>query len=151
MLSALFHDVNHTGVKYTDDINVVLAIKSLREFWFNFIDEEVDTDIDINEVCSIISTTEYPYTIESNELTQKQKILRDADLLQSLEPNWIQQVIMGLCQEMNIPIEDMIKGQRDFLSSIEFNTAWCMFYKKNNWGGVMNKLNKLETIYKIQL
>lgn len=151
LLAALFHDVNHTGGKDTDDINVGLAIKSLREFWFNFIDEKVDTDIDINEVCSIISTTEYPYTLDSNELTQKQKILRDADLLQSVEPNWIQQVIMGLCQEMNIPVEDMIKGQREFLSSIEFNTAWGMYHKNNNWGGVMDKLNKLEILYKIEL
>jgi hypothetical protein len=146
LMAALFHDVNHSGGKETDDLNVKVAKLTVLDFINDY-----DIDIDGDEVCRIIDATQYPYVIEPEDMDLKQQIIRDADLLQALEPNWIQQIIMGLSEEMNIPIEVMISGQRKFLMNAQFNTNWGIFWKEQRWKEVKEKLDKLEKLYNLDI
>ena len=84
-------------------------------------------------MCRIIDATQYPYILEPDEMDLKQQIIRDADLMQVFEPNWIQQLMLGLCSEMDIPMDKMIPGQKDFLMKAQFNTNWGIFWKEQRW------------------
>lgn len=144
LLAALFHDVNHSGGKQNDEWNVRRAEETVTKFI-----EEFCSDIDSDEVCRIIKATQYPYIIEPEDMDLKQQIIRDADLLQALEPNWIQQIIMGLSEEMNIPMDAMITGQKSFLMNAQFNTNWGIFWKEQRWKDVKQKLDKLDKLYNL--
>jgi hypothetical protein len=146
LLAALFHDVNHSGGKETDDVNVKVAKLTVLDFINDY-----DIDIDGDEVCRIIDATQYPYVIEPKDMDLKQQIIRDADLMQVFEYNWIQQNMMGLCSEMGITMDKMIPGQRQFLMSAQFNTNWGIFWKEQRWKGVKEKLDKLEKLYNLEL
>ncbi len=100
LFAALFHDVNHSGGKETDDVNVINAKRVVHNFCHNY-----NIDIDAHEVCRIIDATQYPYVLEPEEMDLKQQIIRDADLMQVFEYNWIQQNMMGLCSEMGITMD----------------------------------------------
>lgn len=141
LLAAIFHDVNHTAGEQKDKINVAIAKDSVSEFI-----STQNIDIDTKLVCEIIDATEYPYVIPGNELTPLQAIIRDADLLQTTEPNWIHQVILGLSKEMNIRFFDLMVGQRKFLESAEFNTEWGKDMKKLYWPSVMKQFEMLERV-----
>ena len=85
LFAALFHDVNHSGGKETDDVNVINAKRAVHNFCHKY-----NIDIDAHEVCRIIDATQYPYVLEPEEMDLKQQIIRDADLMQVFEYNWIQ-------------------------------------------------------------
>jgi hypothetical protein len=147
LLAALFHDVNHSGGKETDDVNVEEAKTTLRWFVEEFYSDTLDSD----EICRIIHATQYPYIIEPEDMDLKQQIIRDADLMQVFEYNWIQQNMMGLCSEMGITMDKMIPGQKDFLMGAQFNTNWGIFWKEQRWKDVKNKLDKLEKLYNLDI
>lgn len=146
LMAALFHDVNHSGGKETDDFNVINAKKTVHNFCHN-----KNIDIDAHEVCRIIDATQYPYVIEPEEMDLKQQIIRDADLMQVFEYNWIQQNMMGLCSEMGITMDKMIPGQKAFLMGAQFNTNWGIFWKEQRWKEVREKLDKLEKLYNLDI
>ena len=146
LMAALFHDVNHSGGKETDDVNVITAKKTVHNFCHKY-----NIDIDAHEVCRIIDATQYPYILEPEELDLKQQIIRDADLMQVFEYNWIQQNMMGLCSEMGVTMDKMIPGQRDFLMKAQFNTNWGIFWKEQRWKDVKEKLDKLDKLYNLDI
>tara|TARA_R110002020_G_scaffold366045_1_gene578153 strand:- start:96 stop:713 length:618 start_codon:yes stop_codon:yes gene_type:complete len=124
LLAALFHDVNHSGGEKPDSENIEMSKDALRQFL-----SENDFYVDVEEVCNIINSTQYPYVMETEELSLKQSIIRDCDLMQVLEDNWIQQNMIGLSEELSISMEDMINGQTKFLDSVSFITDYG---KKHN-------------------
>lgn len=146
LMAALFHDVNHSGGKSTDDVNVSTAKETVTKFI-----EEFCSDIDSTEVCRIIDATQYPYVIEPEDMDLKQQIIRDADLMQVFEYNWIQQNMMGLCSEMGITMDKMIPGQKAFLMGAQFNTNWGIFWKEQRWKDVKKKLDELDKLYNLVL
>lgn len=146
LMAALFHDVNHSGGSETDDVNVQRA-----KFVVSHVIDNYDIDIDKDEVCGIIDVTQYPYVVQVEGMNLKQLIIRDADLMQVFEYNWIQQNMMGLSQEMNIPLGKMISGQKDFLNGAQFNTDWGLFWKEQRWRDVKDKLTMLEELYNMEI
>jgi hypothetical protein len=146
LMAALFHDVNHSGGKSTDDINVKVAKETVTKFI-----EDNFLAVDSTEVCRIIDATQYPYIIEPSDMDLKQQIIRDADLMQVFEYNWIQQNMMGLCEEMGITMDKMIPGQKQFLMGAQFNTNWGIFWKEQRWKEVKEKLDKLEELYNLEV
>jgi hypothetical protein len=146
LMAALFHDVNHSGGEFRDDVNVQMAKETVTKFIVQFCDH-----INSDEVCRIINATEYPYVIEPEVMDLKQQIIRDADLMQVFEPNWIQQLMLGLCLEMGITMGEMIPGQRDFLMKSQFNTTWGTFWKEQKWKEVKQKLDKLDKLYNLDI
>jgi len=148
LIASLFHDVNHSMGTDTDDVNVQNSIKLLSEF-YGVSDVDVQNSFDLEYAISIIEATQYPYVINSGELSESQKIIRDADLLMFTEDSWFQYVILGLRKEMNISkIEDMLNGQIKFISNVKMNTDWGRDIYDNKIGSHISRLNGLLELYK---
>lgn len=130
LAAALFHDYDHTCGKEDDFENIQRAIKSFQEKneqynWFA--DEE--SQIIIN----LIKSTEFPHKKSSKGLLEQQ-ILRDADLLQTLEDDaeiWIQ----GLFEEQGL--------ETTYDESIYF----MLSHVETEWG--KKKILGIETRYHI--
>lgn len=116
LIAALFHDFNHSGGKLKDSENVKNAILAFEE-------HSKQPKEDNLKIIEIIKATEYPYVISEDKLNIYQKIIRDADLLQSFEDNYIQQITIGLgMQEMGLDVKSILIGQENFLKNIKFHT-----------------------------
>ncbi len=139
-LAALFHDVNHSGGELHDDENIQLAKSAFVLFT---IQEGIDITL-AEEVRTLIEATEYPYVKPNSNTSQFEKIIRDADMMQQFEYNWIGQTTLGLASENKISIIDFIPKQRHFLESIIFLTKTANKFKKNNWIQTMNEFRVLE-------
>jgi len=146
LIAAIFHDANHSGGKKTDDLNIKNSKKIIKEFV-----ESEEIDVNLESVNKIIDATEYPYIIDNKHLNISQKIIRDADLMQIYEYNWIQQIIGGLSKELNMEFIDFIKPQRKFLDGIKFNTDWGKQLKKDKWKDFMKQFKMLENACSVKL
>lgn len=143
LLAALFHDFNHSMGKEKDDVNIKEAKKGLKKF---INDENLDLDLDFMD--EIINATQYPYVIESKDLNIYQSIIRDADMCQIFEYDWLRQNIFGLSTELNLKPIEFLKGQRKFLEGIDFLTDYGKFLSKNYFNEVMEEFEILEDIIK---
>ena len=119
LLAALFHDVDHSEGKLKDNINIENAISQLYNFATRF---NLSVEFVFN-VALIIKATEYPYTIEDDNLNMLQEIIRDADMMQLFEPNWIQQNIIGLGKELGFTYQEFIPKQKQFMENLKFITT----------------------------
>lgn len=146
LLVAIFHDVNHSGGKKSDEENIKEAKKVMKKFI-----ESEDVDVNIDAMNEILDATQFPYVIESKDLNIRQAIIRDADIMQIYQYNWIQQNISGLAQELNMNFIDFLKPQKKFMDSAEFNTNWGRELKKEKWGNVNKQFKMLEDACSVQL
>jgi len=144
-LAALFHDVNHSGGKLKDDENIANAIFAFEDFAAEYMDLADNNDVKVmDEAILLIQATEFPY-VKPNSITNHfEKIIRDADMMQAFENNWINQTTLGLASESNTPIKDFIPKQRNFLESITFITKTANKIKEERWSEVMNQFRILE-------
>ena len=142
LLTAIFHDFNHSAGKKKDDENIKVAKAEIRKF----IELEKIEGIDLEEVDSLLDATQFPYVLEKKDLNIKQAIIRDADLMQIFEYNWIQQNIFGLATELNLGIFEFLKSQKKFLENCEFNTDYGRELKEEKWKQVMREFDALEKI-----
>jgi len=118
VIAAIFHDFNHSGGKLKDKENVQNAINA-------FLSMSLE-DQDVSDlVVEIIKATEYPYVIPEEEFTIYQQIIRDADLMQTFEKNYLQQNWLGLTQEMNLDMLTCLKGSEIFWSNVKFHTEYA--------------------------
>lgn len=118
LISALFHDYNHTGIKGDDSINIQRSFDALDKYLL-----EEDTPY-IDEIKSTIMATKYPYT--DQQFKENELILRDADQSQTFSSVWIQSILYGLGKELEMSHEQMIKLQKPFLENMKFYTKWGM-------------------------
>jgi len=122
-LAALFHDFNHSGGQLADSQNIINALLALDGF---FITHPVyNKEVDKVSISNIIKATQYPYVISDDVLSIEQKIIRDADLLQTFEEDWITMIMFGLRKEMKKSMVEMIKIQVGFLENMKFYTKWA--------------------------
>jgi hypothetical protein len=117
-LAALFHDFNHSGGKLKDHENIDRAIVGLEYFLSN----EYEPGVDIDNITSIIEATEFPH--KNINLTNLQKIIRDADMLSSITDNWFEQMV-ALSSEFKKSLTNFIPIQINFVNSVEFYTPYC--------------------------
>lgn len=108
----------------------------------------IKTELKDKMTKQILDATQYPYVIESDKLDEFQAIIRDADLTQVFESNWIYQNIFGLSKELNVTPMEFMKGQRKFLESVKFNTVYGEQLMKKKWSQVMKEFELLEKILK---
>ena len=74
---------------------------------------------------ALIQATHYPYRVPSESLDLPARIIRDADVGQTLTAAWIQQVIFGLAAEWGKTPRELLEMQAPFLSRLEFGTEWA--------------------------
>ena len=144
LVAALFHDYNHSMGRRDDAYNVAQAKKGL-EF---FVKNVTWKDFDLDFLNSILDATQFPYIIKGDDLNPYQAIIRDADLMQIAEPDWISHVILGLVEEMHYPLKDLMVGERNFLQNMEFHSAYGKMMQKTFGKQVWNDFKKLEKILK---
>jgi hypothetical protein len=119
LIAAMFHDFDHRGVPGDDSLNIDLAVKSVEKYII------AQDQPFLQDIQNIIQNTQFPYTGSSEHLSLCSQIIRDADISQSLDPAWLQQVIFGLAAEWKRSPIDVLQGQVKFTESINFCTAWA--------------------------
>ncbi|MFM2395252.1 MAG: hypothetical protein RLZZ546_3235 [Bacteroidota bacterium] len=112
VLAAIYHDFNHSQGAKKDDENIKEAIKALKKY----VEDNTDT------IEELIKATQYPYVIEDKDLSPLQKIIKDADVMQIFEDNYIQQVILGLSTELKMSVKDFLGMQSKFLDNLKYYT-----------------------------
>lgn len=146
LIAAIFHDVNHTVGKEKDDVNVQNSKNVIKKFV-----QQEKIDVDIDYINKLLDATQYPYVIESADLDLRQSIIRDADLMQVFEYNWIHQNIAGLSSELKMDFLDFVQPQRKFLESASFNTDWGKSMYKDKWNDVMKQYEMFERACNVNL
>jgi hypothetical protein len=146
LIAAIFHDVNHTIGKEKDDVNVQNSKDAIKKFV-----KQEEIDADTNYMNKLLDATQYPYVIEGKDLDLKQGIIRDADLMQVFEYNWIHQNISGLSSELKMDFLDFVQPQRKFLESAAFNTDWGKGMHKDKWGDVVKQYEMFERACNVEL
>lgn len=123
VLAALFHDFNHSAGQEEDSINIARALVGLNRFCdIHHVDEKI-RDLAIEN----IRVTQFPFVFEPATLAQK--IIRDADILQSLEPNRVEVLVDGLRKEIEVKLKRKIsrsefcENQVSFLEGIKLYTT----------------------------
>lgn len=123
LIAALFHDFNHSGGEYLDTENINRALLGYTECCLikNIIPSEV--------VKKLIIVTEYPYKKDPDTLLEK--VIRDADLMQSTMPFGYEMCITRLGQEVSksrsrvMSEIEILEGQIDFMNKVVFWTKWA--------------------------
>lgn len=118
LIAAVFHDFDHLGKADPDQRNIDRAIHGLRR---HIAPEDV---AHLATIEALIQATHYPYTVQSERLDLPARIIRDADLGQTLTAAWIQQVIFGLAAEWGKTPLELLEMQAPFLSKLKFSTDW---------------------------
>lgn len=144
-LAGLFHDFDHSQGKLPDNVNVRMALEAFS-LWSLSYNGDVQFDSMLVERCII--STQYPYTVSNEKMLEGNfipgLIIRDADMMQCLHPNWMQQVLFGLGQEFGKNFFEMVDGQIAFLDSLQPNTE----YLKDVW--LEQKPNLLKSLRQLQ-
>lgn len=123
ILAAIFHDFDHTAGKADDDVNIQRALAGLNRFAeIHRLDEEL-----LKLAIENIQVTQFPFIYTPQ--TTAQKIIRDADLLQSLEPNREEVLVTGLRKELEVKFKRKItrgefcENQVKFLDGLKLYTT----------------------------
>lgn len=113
-LAALFHDFNHLAIGAPDDENIDCALVGFDDFSRVSQYYKIDNP---ERVKDLIRITQYPFVEDPRNVSEQ--IIRDADLLQFTEPNWLEQ-LLGLRAEIakNSSIFEFVDGCIKFYSSI---------------------------------
>jgi hypothetical protein len=141
-LGALFHDFNHSGGKLSEPENIENAKAGFNEFAMQ---ENLSANIMVL-VNGIIEATEYPYNVNlpHSKCTKLQKIIRDADMMQQYECNWVSQSTLGLAKEAGQDPKKFIPYQRRFLEELKFLTKAAQKFKEEHWSRVVHEFRVLE-------
>lgn len=119
MCAALFHDFGHTG-KRPDSINIDIAVEGMRNAKPV---QDYYSAPSIEEIAETIRCTEFaPEGFPVAPTTYIQRVIRDADLMESMEPHCIDYVVMALAEEMGVTVEEAIPKQIEFMRGVEMHT-----------------------------
>jgi hypothetical protein len=148
LMSGMFHDMNHSMGKESDEVNVKNAIAAFKTFYeinIDMLKSEVDPDI----VESMLKATQYPYVIPDSKLSLHQQLIRDCDLMVILEPDWFQNIMVGLGQEIGITdISKIVGVNKGFHENIEMRTEWAKKKYKEEWPDFLSDLTKINNLLK---
>lgn len=129
-IAALFHDHNHSGGMYKDDVNIEVALDAVNRLMNSWVCTDYMSDTQLETVCDIIRCTTYMngrFPIEPKNILER--CMRDADLCSIYSPEG-QQLLHGLPVELNVAnpkikplhsmetreeIDEYLKHNADFL------------------------------------
>ncbi len=119
LIAAIFHDFNHSGkMNGNDDLEIEASVRAMKKYLHS---EDLGREKGIE---GLIRATQFPYQDTSLELSLLKRIMRDADMSQSLSTAWIQQTLIGLPREMGLDIVEFLKTQESFLGNLKFYSEW---------------------------
>lgn len=147
LLAALFHDVNHSQGVDTDKHNVIIAINTFIEFTNTLDSENV---CDEQAIILLIKTTQYPYTVDV--ITMSQKIIRDADLMQSIKLDTLfGHNVCGLKTEIgkDLQWDDFLKRNSSFLLNVEMLTPYMINKYNNTKQQIQEYIIELEKLFNV--
>lgn len=113
LTAAIFHDYGHSGGKKVDYENVAIAVDRVNLC--------IDDKRRAAKICRMIESTVYPFTEQIVPYPAEIKILRDADLTQSLMPDW-EKMYRGLQLEVSL-------GKGQVINDAEWCNMTNEFYK----------------------
>lgn len=130
ILAAAFHDAGHAGVIEPDIVNVSRSIVLAHDFLVSTGIHGRGTDpvtVDVALMLETLQSTQYPF--KRAPLNEYQAILRDADLLQILEPTWFDDIYSNMYQEFiegtpTLDFKVFCKNEMDFISNAKFYSTW---------------------------
>lgn len=120
LIAAMFHDFDHPGMAGHDDLNIERAIRGLTKYI------QPEDSEQLPYIAEIIRATQFPYTAPSGSLSLPAQIIRDADMSQATNQEWVQQVIFGLAGEYGKRPIETLEGQVGFCANIQFCTQWAV-------------------------
>lgn len=139
MVAGMFHDMNHSGGEEEDEVNISIALAALDQVG-GTLDSRFYAGFTEN-VERVIQVTQYPFVLDPEYLDEK--IIRDADMLYSLEANGVRIIMEGLRSEMvhkfgNMPVrKNWYEMRLAFIDGIEIFTEsakqiWADGIEANN-------------------
>lgn len=120
MIACLFHDFQHTG-RRPDSVNIELAVKGMREC--AAVHEAVHS-FDIQFIERLIRVTEFPFVNEPKDSLER--IIRDADMMESFEPFHIKTILYDLRHEL-IGVQGYVTPEQACQKQSEFAKNTQMF------------------------
>ena len=117
LIAAMFHDYAHSGSMGNDRVEVDRSIAEVKKHLL-----PRDSDLMV-EIATLVRATQFPH-IECKQ-SLGVDIIRDADISQLFDDEWVQQVIFGLSMEMHITPLKMLQNQLVFIPAITFHTQWA--------------------------
>ena len=151
LVSALFHDFNHSAGRFDDETNVNTAIAGLRECMNVCLVENEIRESYFIKCSEIIKATQYPYIINDEDLSIHQRILRECDILVILYDDCITQNIMGLAAEMhqNIIEEFFVKYLEFIFKAVNnFKLNYSIDTWKENSEDFLKEMDTFAKIFK---
>lgn len=122
LIAAIFHDYGHSGDgTKSDSFNIQRAIKGAKRHI------HPSDKIHLALIIDLIRATEWHGEVGHNILEDNMliAILRDADMSQTFDNAWMQQVIFGLGTEKKLSPREMLQAQLPFLQTkVKFSSPW---------------------------
>lgn len=117
-LAALYHDYNHSAGVSSDTINISRAISGAVEHITRLEKAAIE---DLDEVAGIIHATIQPPTMHNTDIGLLHRIIMDADMMQSCEPD-AEAFLAGLSVEMKKEVN--WSSTKLFLEGYSPKTSW---------------------------
>lgn len=117
-LAALYHDYNHSAGASSDTINISRAISGAVEHISRL--EKAQSE-ELDTLAGIIHATIQPPTMHNTDIGLLHRIIMDADMMQSCEPD-AETFLTGLSVEMKKDVN--WSSTKAFLTSYEPKTSW---------------------------
>lgn len=128
LVAAIMHDYGHSLGKQKDDrYNIVAAKNGILMFADQNKELIEKYKVSVDNILAIVDATQYPYILSEEDLTIKQKIIRDADMCQMFQNNWLQQNVLGLSEELGFDPIDFLQSQKNFINGVVPRTEWFKY------------------------
>lgn len=160
MLTAMYHDINHSGGLCNDHVNVTTACTMYNDLLHEaFVDNKWEGEFDENntypylagQASYAILSTEYPYVTEYDDLEQNQKIIRELDFISQLSDTFFTHTLCGLKEELRSKSwVDAVTNYTTFTENMikELKLQYSKEYVKNNINNILNTLTNISAILK---
>lgn len=142
LVTALFHDYNHSMGLEDDVMNIIYAKEGIDDFVL----ENPRCGLDFDFICKTLDATQYPYVIEEEDLDFYQAIIRDSDLFQILEYDWIQTIVFGLSDELQLDFYPVLVGSAVFYNQRTFKSEYGKHMYETEFKDSLLKFDKLIAI-----
>lgn len=154
LIADLFHDFNHSGGEFEDDINIIRAVAALYSEDFkkvlNACAFDFSFSIKLHLIEKLICCTRFPY--ETHDIGTYEGIMRDSDMRPLLSEDMIQICVLNLSREnkSDLPLKKLIDNQIKFIKSFlhrGFYTPHAYPRYKDKIEGNLNQLIQFSNIF----